>query len=221
MKLGQACRPCRESCSLIPGRGCFGDLPGKEIVVSPPSQTVDPLPSPPDRSTSFSVNAESPALPCRNDVFVENGAAAPKSCLSHLEMRTPTAAGSSSATMTILHQLPLWLYPTEEIQFRTSIQYDSYYSIFWRINNQQTPFWPRVIDTKEGQNLVFDPGGSIDRLRACPFLGTWRALLYGEFFVRVLDEATTFFGGWMTSSHQLTGNNSLFLRSGWSENAMP
>ena len=168
MNLGQACRPCRGSRSLIPGRGCFGDLPGDEIVVSPPSLIVEPLPSPPDRSTSFSVKAESPALPCR-----------------------------------------------------ISIQYDSYYSIFWRINNQQTPFWPRVIDTKDGQNLVFDPGGSIGRLRACPFLETWRALLWGEFFVRVVDEAITFLGGWMTSSHELTGNNSLFLRSGWSENAMP
>ena len=27
----------RESCSLIPGRGCFDDLPGDEIVVSPAS----------------------------------------------------------------------------------------------------------------------------------------------------------------------------------------
>ena len=27
---------------------------------------------------------------------------------------------------------------------------------------------------------MFDPGGSKGRLRACPFLGTWRALLCGE-----------------------------------------
>ena len=39
----QACRPCRGSCSLIPGRGCFGDLPGDEIVVSPPSPIVEPI----------------------------------------------------------------------------------------------------------------------------------------------------------------------------------
>ena len=43
MNLGQACRPCRGSCSLIPGRGCFGDLHGDEIVVSPPSPIVEPL----------------------------------------------------------------------------------------------------------------------------------------------------------------------------------
>ena len=35
-----------------------------------------------------------PALPCsRNDAMVGNGAAAPKSCLSPLEMRSPTATG--------------------------------------------------------------------------------------------------------------------------------
>ena len=27
---------------------------------------------------------------------------------------------------------------------------------------------------------MFDPGGSQGRLRVCPFLGTWRALLCGE-----------------------------------------
>ena len=44
-------------------------------------------------STTLGAKAEPPALPCRDDVSVENGAAAPKSCLSPLEMRTPTAAG--------------------------------------------------------------------------------------------------------------------------------
>ena len=43
MNSGQACRPCRGSCSLIPGRRYFGDLPGDEIVVSPPSPIVEPL----------------------------------------------------------------------------------------------------------------------------------------------------------------------------------
>ena len=48
---------------------------------------------------------------------------------------------------------------------------------------------------------MFDPGGSTGRLRACPFLGTWRALLCGVVYVRALDEAAAFFGGWMTRSH--------------------
>ena len=43
MKSGQVCQPCRGPCSPIPGRGCFGDLPGDETVVSPPSPIVQPL----------------------------------------------------------------------------------------------------------------------------------------------------------------------------------
>ena len=45
MNSRQACRPCRGSCTLIPGRGCFGNLPGDEIVVSPPSSIVELLES--------------------------------------------------------------------------------------------------------------------------------------------------------------------------------
>ena len=46
----------------------------------------------PKTSTSFGVKAEPPDLPRREDVLVENGAAAPKSWLPSLEMRSPTAA---------------------------------------------------------------------------------------------------------------------------------
>ena len=46
----------------------------------------------PKTSTCFGVMAEPPAPPCRDDVLVENGAAAPKSCLPSLEMRSPIAA---------------------------------------------------------------------------------------------------------------------------------
>ena len=44
-------------------------------------------------STCFGVMAKPPALPCRNDVVVENGAAAHNLYLPSLEMRSPTAAG--------------------------------------------------------------------------------------------------------------------------------
>ena len=88
----------------------------------------------PKSSTSFGLKAEPPALPRRDDVLVDNGAAMPKSCPSPLEMRTPRAAGgflstgkTSTATMTILHHMVLWFCPTEEINLRTSIQYVSYY----------------------------------------------------------------------------------------------
>ena len=83
-----------------------------------------------------------PALPCsRNDALVGNGAVAPRSCISPLEMGTPTAAGgllpvgiTSAATRTTLGQPPLWFCPTEETNLKTSVQYASYYSSFWRIN---------------------------------------------------------------------------------------
>ena len=48
---------------------------------------------------------------------------------------------------------------------------------------------------------MLDSGGSTGRLRACPFLGTWHALLYGELFVRALDVAGAFFGKRMTSKY--------------------
>ena len=66
---------------------------------------VDPYPM---CSTSLGVKVEPPALPCRDEVGVENGAAAPKSFLSPLEMRTTTAADgllptgkASTATITL------------------------------------------------------------------------------------------------------------------------
>ena len=79
-------------------------------------------------STSFGIKTEPPALPCRDDVLVEKGAAVPKSCLSPLEMSTSTAAGglpptdkTSTVTRTTFHQLPLWFCLTEETNSRTSI----------------------------------------------------------------------------------------------------
>ena len=118
-----------------------------------------------------------PTLPCsRDNALVGDGAVAPKPCFSPLEMHTPTATGSlllasttSTATRTTLDQPHLWFCPTVETNLRTSIQYTSYHSSFWWINNQQAPFWPRVIETKSGQNLEFDPGESTACLHVCPF----------------------------------------------------
>ena len=65
-------------------------------------------------STSFGVRAKPPPLPCMDDVVVKNGAAAPKSCLSPLEMRTPPVASDLllagtifTATRTTFDQPPL------------------------------------------------------------------------------------------------------------------
>ena len=93
----------------------------------------------PKISTCFGVMAEPPALPCGDAALVENGAAAPKSCLPSLEIRSPTAAGGvlstgevSIATRTTFNQPPLRLYSTEEtISKQTSTPYVSYDSSFF------------------------------------------------------------------------------------------
>ena len=94
------------------------------------------------RTSSGDDSTESPALPCfRDDAMVDKDAAAPKLCLSLLEMRTLKAIGglfsagtASTATRTIFHQLPLWFFPTEEMKSRTPTQYaTTYYSSFRKI----------------------------------------------------------------------------------------
>ena len=154
-------------------------------------------PGPNTSSTSFGVKAEPPALPCRDDVVVESGDAAPKSCLPSLEMRSSaTASGlvptdeASTATETNFNQPPLRFYTTEETEpeansketnLRTSTPYASYdSSVFQESNLSAAPYCRRVIETKFRLNRTFDPGGSQGHLRACPFLGSWRALVCGE-----------------------------------------
>ena len=97
------------------------------------SCTAQKVQNGPKTTTSFGMKAEPPALPCRDDVLVEDGAAAPKSCLPSLEMRSPSAAGgllpagdTSTATETTVNELFLQFYSTEEANskkknLRTSI----------------------------------------------------------------------------------------------------
>ena len=115
-----------------------------------------------------------------------------QSRVSPSKMRTPTAVGgllpagkASTTTRITYNQSRRRFCPTEETNSkRTSIKYASYYSSFWRINDQlAAPFCRSVIERKSGQTLVIDHGGSTGHLRACPFLGTWRAVLYGEVLV--------------------------------------
>ena len=77
-------------------------------------------------STIFGMKVEPPALSCRGDVLVDNGAAASNPCPLPAEMRTRTAAGgllpagtASIATRTTFHQPPVCFCPTEEIKLRT------------------------------------------------------------------------------------------------------
>ena len=72
-------------------------------------------------SITFGVEAEPPDLPCRDDVLVEGGDAAPRSCLPSIKMRSPTAAGglvptgeASTATETTSNEPLLRFYATEE-----------------------------------------------------------------------------------------------------------
>ena len=158
--------------------------------------------------------------------MVENGAAAPKSCLSPLEICSPTTAGgllpagmATSATKIAFHQLPLWFCLTKETNSKTSVVYVSYFNNFGWINNQQVPFWPRVIETKSRQNLVFDPGGSTGRLSPCPFWGTWRALLCTEALVLewLVPICSVFLAGRMTRevSYKIEGGpRNIIFRSG-------
>ena len=169
-------------------------------------------PGPNTNSTSFGVKAKPPALPCRDDVVVECGAAAFESCLPSLEMRSSTAAGglaptgeASTASETTSNEPLLRFYETEEMNpegdskmedswtLTSSASYDS--RNFWRLS--ATPYCRRVVDTKSGQNRTFDPGDSRDHLRACPFLGSWRALVCGEVLRAGAagDELQRFFGG--------------------------
>ena len=112
-----------------------------------------------------------------------------------MEMRPPTAAGglvpigeASTASETTSNEPFLRFYKIEEMNpegdskmedswaVTPSASYDS--SSFWRLS--ATPYCRRVVDTKSWQSRTFDPGGSQGHLRACPFLGPWRALVCGE-----------------------------------------
>ena len=111
----------------------------------------------PKISTCFGMMAEPPALLCRDDVVVENGAAAPKSCLPSLEMRSLTPAGGllptgevSIATRTTFNQPLLRLYSIEETSSKKIstpyVSRDS--SFFQKIDVPAASSCRKVIETK-------------------------------------------------------------------------
>ena len=147
----------------------------------------------PKTSISFGVMAEPPDLPCREDVLVEDGATSPESCLPSLEIRSSTAAGdlvptgeTSTATETTANKPLLQSYSSVEEsskkkKIRTSTPYVSYdSSAFQESNLLAAPYCRRVVETKSMQNRTFDPDGSQGHPRACPFLGSWSALVCGQ-----------------------------------------
>ena len=122
----------------------------------------------PKISTCFNVRAEPPTLPFKDDVVVENGAAAPKSLLSLLKMRTTTAAGGllptgkiSAASETTFNKPALQLYSTEETNSKEtnlwiSIPSASYDTSFRRNKVLAASSSQRVVETKSGQNRTLD-----------------------------------------------------------------
>ena len=123
------------------------------------------VPDGPKTSITFGVEAEPFDLPCREDVLVEDGATAPKSCLPSLEMRTTTAVGdlgkTSTVTETNFNQPPLRFCATEETDLeanckKTSTPYVSYDSSAVQDSNLFTaPYCRRVVETKSRQNGRF------------------------------------------------------------------
>ena len=149
-------------------------------------------PGPTTKSTSSGVKAESSALPCRDDSVVECGSTASELCFPSMEKRSSTAAGglvptgdAFKASETTLNEPPLRFCLTEETDLKAKNSWTSVPSASSNSSNfrrlSATPYCRRVVDTKSGQNRTFDPGGSRGHLRACPFLGQWRALVCGEF----------------------------------------
>ena len=129
-----------------------------------------------------------PALPCsREDALVDNGAAAPKSCLPPLRMHSSTAAGglspaveTSTTTRVTFDYSTFWFCQTEETHFERTSTLSAWYDSSFRRNKMFTaPSCRRVIETKSRQNRMFNPGGSEGRLRAWPFFGNMaRAALW-------------------------------------------
>ena len=126
--------------------------------------------------------------------MVKSGAAAFESRLLSMEMHPSTAAAgivptgeASKASETTSKQPPLRFCSTEETDLEAknswtsilSASYDSS-SVLQERNLSATPYCRRVVNTKSRQNSHFDPGDSQGPLRACPLLGSWRALVCGE-----------------------------------------
>ena len=109
-------------------------------------------------------------------------------------MRSSTAAGglvptgeTSTATRTTSNEPLLRFYAIEEMNPEEDSKKENlwisfpsawYDNSFWKL--LPTPSGLRVIETKPMQNKTFDPGGSQGHPRACPYLGSWRALVCGE-----------------------------------------
>ena len=148
----------RESMEDLAQDGRLGDISSDRVH--------DPI-----RLTSFGDQdfTEPPALPCRDDALVNQGHEVAKPCLSPVEMRKSTSAGSllhTGAASTIKIQgtsfppqlVPWSLRETSEEKNNCTRQTFAKYNGSWH---------PKMIETKSRQNVVFDRGLS-GCLCGCP-----------------------------------------------------
>ena len=167
----------------------------------------------PQTSITFGMEVKPPDLPCREDVLVQGGDAAPRSCVPSLEMRSPTAAGglvptdeASTATETTSNEPLLRFYAAEEM----NPEDDSKEKIH---GLQLHP--PRTTAAASGdycllphtatRSLRLNPGKMELLIQAvheatsasAHFWGLWRALVCGEVVRAGVagDELQRFFGG--------------------------
>ena len=150
----------RESTEYFAQDGRLGDISSDPVH--------DPM-----RLTSFGHQdyTEPPALPCRDDALVNQDQEMAKPCLSPVEMRKSTPAGSllhAGAASTNKAQgtnFPPQLLPwsfretSEEKNICTTRHTFAKYNRSWH---------PKVTETKSRQNMVFDPGGLSGCLCGCP-----------------------------------------------------
>ena len=146
----------RESTEDFAQDGILGDISSDRVH--------DPM-----RLTSFGDEdyTEPPALPCRDDALVNQGHEVAKPCLSPMEIRKSTSAGSflhagaNSTTKTQGNNFPPKFLPRS---FRETREEKKISTIRQTFAKYDRSWHPKVIETKSRQNMVFDPGG----LSGCP-----------------------------------------------------
>ena len=142
----------------------------------------------PTSLTNFGKIAKPPLAPekCIGGALVNEGHEAPKRYLPPVEARMLSSAaggllssGTASTAMRTVFPRPFlsWSLGRETKRRAGRTNFDQL----------APPYWTRVIQTKSRQTLLFDPGGCTGHLRACPFIGGWRAFFFGEAFVGTPD----------------------------------
>ena len=131
----------------------------------------------PMRPTIFIDDSTEPPSPEKRtgDALVDKSAKASESCLSTVDMPTPTATVGLLATG-IASTAMIAVFPRP--RFSLSLG-DKTMKNTSPTNFNQLLYWNKVIRTKQRQTMVLDLGGCSGRLRGCPFLRGLHAMLSG------------------------------------------